>query len=591
MFKNNISNDNYVLPVSSGQERLWFLQALDERLGAAYNISAGIKIQNIVNRVILQKAINFVVLRHEALRTAICKVDGVLQQVVDPHLLITIHYIDHATANLPDSHQQVLKEMQLEARKPFDLSSSGLIRFSLYRIQSDSFYLLMILHHSIADGASVEILIREIITCYQQILNEGKIVLSELPYQFADIIAWQNERISTDIENDQIAYWTNKLKGTNTCVRFPESIARIGEPNFKGETLPFCLNKNVFNEMVSLSKEIRVSPYSVLFSAFALLIHYYTGETDFLIGVPTVNRDHKETWPVVGYLANTVVIRVNLNLITTVKDLILQIHNTISEALSYQDLSIAKVVDALQAGRTGDLGTIFQFMFSYQESNDIQSILDSFGAEKILIDNGLSKFDIFLFILNQNNSLDGFVEYSTELFDSSVMLSLIKHFINICIVLSKNIDTTIYSSGLLNPITLDEIHQRIKVAKNDYSSRIKSDSLALGVDMTRQNTAVESELEKIWQELLGIQNPISIHENFFELGGNSLLATKLVDMINRKLNVCLPIKIIFLHPCIEKIANYIDSLKISPILQDKKLDKFVDLYESDKIEKLMEEFN
>ena len=161
-----VNHGNYVLPISSNQEQLYFLSSVDERLSAAYNINVAFKINKRLNRVVLQNAINYIVLRHEALRTGICKLNNVLKQVVDPSLMITLQYWDLFHFESNEKEKEVLKRMQLEARKPFQLSIPGLFRISLYRLEQDIFYLLLVFHHSIVDGISVEILIREIFIVY-----------------------------------------------------------------------------------------------------------------------------------------------------------------------------------------------------------------------------------------------------------------------------------------------------------------------------------------------------------------------------------------------------------------------------------------
>lgn len=582
---NNISKDSYILPVSSGQERLWFLQALDESLGAAYNISAAFKIRQNINRIALQHAVNTIVLRHESLRTGICKIDGTIKQIVDPHLVVTVSYHDYVSLN--DKHQHIVQKMQSEAKKPFILSSPGLVRFSLYRAEPDCFYLLIILHHSIADGISLQIMIDEIVTCYQQILTTGETSLPKLEYQFADLIAWQDEQRTAELEQSDINYWQKKLSGVNTSVQFIESKMRSGTSNFLGETLPLCLDVKVFAGIATLSKKLRVSPYCVLFSAFALLVHYHSGHTDFLIGVPTVNREHQDAWAAVGYFANTVIIRVNFNLINTVEDLLLQVHETMSEALSHQDLSVSKVVEGIQSQRSDNLGTVFQLMFSYQESQHIKTILKSFNAEKILIDNGLSKFDIFFLLLNDNNSLEGYIEYSTELFDKDTICQLIQHYVLICTTLSQRLPLSLYDADLLSKLTSADIQRHINQTKNHSSTGINDDFF--GTESNRQNSLIEDELIIIWQEILETQHPISTNANFFNLGGNSLLLTKVVDKINKKLSVAIPIKVIFLNPTIEKIAEYINSMKSSSLSADKITDKMIHLFEKSELENMMKE--
>ena len=193
-----VGSDHYVLPVSVSQEHLWLLSSIDQQLSAAYNMSAAFKISKPIHRFLLQHAINFIVSRHEALRTAICKVNGVLKQVVDPNRLITLQYVDviklDSTPTLRE--KEILNQMELEAAKPFDLSTPGLFRVSLYRCEEDIFYILLVLHHSIADGLSIEILVKELFLAYQQQTDTD---LPQLIYQFADIVAWQTEQLSPQL--------------------------------------------------------------------------------------------------------------------------------------------------------------------------------------------------------------------------------------------------------------------------------------------------------------------------------------------------------------------------------------------------------
>jgi hypothetical protein len=126
---NKINNGNYVLPASSGQEQLYFLSSIDEKLNAAYNINIAFKMNKHINRIVLQNAINYVVLRHEALRTGICKLDNTLKQVVDPDLMVTVQYWDLIQFESYEIEKEVLKRMKLEARKPFQLYIPGFFHY------------------------------------------------------------------------------------------------------------------------------------------------------------------------------------------------------------------------------------------------------------------------------------------------------------------------------------------------------------------------------------------------------------------------------------------------------------------------------
>ena len=583
---NNVGSDHYVLPVSVGQEHLWLLSSIDQRLCAAYNMSAAFKITKPINRFVLQDAINVVVSRHESLRTAICKLNGALKQVVDPNAFITLQYIDFIKSGSNGRHaveagteqlnaQRALKYIQLEAAKAFDLSRPGLCRVSLYRCEDDVFYLLVILHHSIADGLSLDILIKELFSAYQQILNQVEVALPPLTYQFADILVWQAEQCSPALHVEHTAYWKQKLQGVHTHVRLEHTQPINHERSFSGELIPFKVEKCRFDAIKNQSKTSKISTYALLISAFALLIHYESGCSDFLIGVPTANRDHEESWPIIGYFANTVVIRVNFNLIRSVQDLFAQVQISISEALDHQALPISKVVELLKPQRSVDFGTIFQFMFSYQESSETPIVLNNFGAEQLFVDNKLSKFDMFLFLLNQGDSLTGVIEYSTELFEHEQMLSLITHYQSICDALATDKNLSIYDQKLLGHLDLSVVTERMnKVHEHSEQSLKKDASLK---PSSEHASELEERLIMIWKEVLNRTESISVQDNFFELGGNSLLVAKLVDHIYKSLAVHLPIKIIFLNPCIRKIAEYISSLNSAEGMKDKLLQKITNL--------------
>lgn len=573
-----VNHGNYILPISSNQEQLYFLSSIDEKLSAAYNINVAFKINKWLNRVVLQNAINYIVLRHEALRTGICKQNNALKQVVDPSLMLTIQYWDLLKFESDEKEKEVLKRMQLEARKPFQLFIPGLFRISLYRVEQDIFYLLLVLHHSIADGISVEILIREIFTVYEQILNSRDVNLPLLKYQFADIVAWQSEKFHADLIREHTEYWKQKLHGVGTSVHFERNQKKTNERTFDGKAVFLDIERHDLNSITEQCKKNKVSTYCLLMSAFALLIHYHSGYSDFLIGIPTANRDEKEIWPVIGYFSNTVVIRINFNAINSIESLLLHVQKSINDALSYQSLPISKIVEILNPKRTEDFGTIFQFMFSYQESSNIKEILNNLSAQQIFIDNKLSKFDIFLYLLNEGESLKGVIEYSTELFEHAYILDLIYHYKLICSIFSQDVSLLLYDKKLLNNLDINVIQSRINEVNAYVKQEIKRDSL---FHKESQNISpLEGKLISIWKEVLNTQDNISTEDNFFDLGGNSLLVTKLVGRIHAVLNVSLPIKIIFLNPYIKKIAEYIDATTVGNDASEKDLSRVMLLTES-----------
>ncbi|MES2217072.1 MAG: condensation domain-containing protein [Pseudomonadota bacterium] len=547
-----IQNESYIFPAAPAQERLWFLHQFDQRLGSAYNIAIAFKINSAVNRVTLQKAINYLVARHESLRTAIVKTDSGIKQVIKLHLLSSVNYFDYTNLSGAKKLNLLMQNIKNEAQFQFDLSKPGLFKISLHQAEDDCYYIAITMHHSIADGISLEIFIQEMISSYEAYLKQEQPKLTELKYQYVDIMDSEYNWKSSPEYTIQKKYWYEKLLNVPQYIKLIGSNEISVERTYQGSVQTYNLGIDRLNQVALLAKKLNVTNYTILMSAFCLLVHYYSNENDFLIGVPVANRYNDEMFKVIGFLANTVLLRVKITDILRLNDFITSIQGAINEYVNYQRLPYSDVVDYLHPERTVNSHSVFQLMFGFQKTNLNRSYENGIALQRIPVDSGLSKFDLSFFIFEEHDNISLITEYSSELFSEKWMAEFLQNYNKVLSLLVDNVETTIFDNNFRSHLKLQTNHS-VKPTIPVKPEKL-NESFSYAVSRT------EKIMEEIWQKLLKIDNPLSIQDNFFSLGGNSLMVTQLIDLFQKETGIVIPIKIIFLSPTIKLLAKHIDEM-------------------------------
>ena len=417
----NSLTGKYVFSASENQERLWFLQAYDKNASAAYNIAVAYDIVGDIDRVPLQKAYNFIIARHEALRTAIQRIDGKLCQIIEPQLKLPLNYDHMAYGDSSKEIEHILcAKITSCASASFDLSKAGLIRTTLYQISEDQFCLLLVVHHSVCDGTSIKILSDELLSVYNDYTNNSQPKLADVQFHIVDFSTWLMKWQQSKEYLDQVKYWDNLLGGHANTTSIRLSSDKNDNINYNGKIKQFSFNDDQVNKITTFANKYAVTPYSVLLSAYAYLISGYTKSNDFLIGIPVEHRLMPEFDNVVGFLANTLVVRIQIRAGMTVTDLVKSTHQQIAMNLSNQSISFSKIVEILQPDRSIQSGDIFRMFFAYQALPNSSSIQNHLKVRTRYIDTGLSKFDFSFFIFQTGSTLHGIAEYRSDFSDDYI---------------------------------------------------------------------------------------------------------------------------------------------------------------------------
>ena len=424
-----VDRQTTALPLSFAQRRLWFLDQL-QGADTTYNLFGAVELKGDLNAAALEEAFGEVVRRHEVLRTNFVEQDGNPAIVVSPPGNFALDIIP--LENLADDSQalEVDKWIEAEAGRPFDLARDRLFRAILLRRNRNTHLLLMSMHHIVSDQWSLGVLIHELSTLYAAFEQGQPSPLPELSIQYADYAAWQQSWLADSVIKAQLEFWIDRLSGAPARLELPTDRPRPKIQRHHGRVRSFHLDRELADQVESLGRGSDATLFMTLLTAYAILLHRYTGATDLVIGSPIANRVRRELESLVGFFVNTLPLRIDLSGNPSVRELLARVGRTAVDAYSHQDVPFEQLVEELRPERNLGHAPIFQVMLVLQNAPapDLgQTSLEISPVEPQAV---AAKFDCTLSIEETANGLTGMIEYDTDLFDESTIDRMIGHFSN-----------------------------------------------------------------------------------------------------------------------------------------------------------------
>jgi amino acid adenylation domain-containing protein len=438
----------FVFPASYAQQRLWFLDRF-EAPGAQYNVSTAIRLQGHLNIEVVQKAMAAIVERHEILRTTFALLEGVPMQMVAPSLVLPFLQTDISHFPEAEREAEAYRITREEARKPFDLTTGPLIRMALTRLAEDEFTFVVVVHHIIADGWSVGILIREFTALYTAFVQGEPSPLPELEIQYGDYAHWQRELLTEEILQRQQAYWSKQLEGTPALLTLPTDRPRPPIQGNQGKCEFFDIPPAVANGLHALCKRKRITLFTVLNAAYAILLSRYAGQDDVCIGTVVANRDRPELEALIGIVLNTLVLRLHVDGRRSFDDMLKLTRETILDAYSHQDLPFERLTDLQAAQRDSSYSPFFQTMLILQNAPLTGVALPGVRGRIDDAERAVSIYDLSLNVIERNGNMFAYLEYKTELFDDATIRRMSQHFIQLLEAVAADSSTSIDALPML----------------------------------------------------------------------------------------------------------------------------------------------
>jgi amino acid adenylation domain-containing protein len=415
------------VPLTSAQRRLWFIDQLTPG-DSAYNVYLAFDLKGDLNRAAFERALEELVRRHDILRTTYSAVGGQPVAVVSREPSFSLTFKDLSDMRAEEREAAAEAFISEEAVRGFDLERGPVLRAALARLSDEEHVLLLTQHHIATDGWSLSLLLSELSTLYAAYRSAGVPALPTPPVTYADYALWQRQRLEGGELTRQLAYWRERLAGAPAVLDLPSDRARPGAPTWRGGGVRWRVEADLMGRLRRLCRAEGVTPFMALMGAYAALLGRYAGVEELLVGVPVAGRGRPELERVVGLLANTLVLRVELGGDPSFGELLGRVREWSLGALAHQEVPFERLVEELAPERGLAAHPLFQVAFAYHSELLDAPEVEGLSTSVRHIEHKSSKFDLTFSFKESDGGLSCFVEYSADLFEAATVERMIDHF-------------------------------------------------------------------------------------------------------------------------------------------------------------------
>ncbi|WP_437821703.1 amino acid adenylation domain-containing protein [Sorangium sp. So ce1078] len=420
-----------VIPLSTGQERLWFLDRVSPGT-PLYNVHLGLRLRGTLDQDALRRSLEEIVRRHEVLRTRFPAEGGEPRQVIAPPdapvalSVVTLRGLPEAARD-----EAIAQRSSAEGRRPFDLEAGPLFRAELLVLDDDDFALLLTQHHIVTDGWSIGVFMQELAALYRALSEGCGSPLPPVSRQQAEIAQQERAWLASDAAARERAYWQERLRGLPP-LQLPVDRVGAAARSPRGATVSFALPPALHGALRALAERERCSLFVLLFAAFSALLHRTSGQEDFGVGTVVANREGAPP-DSIGFFANTLVLRCDLSGDPSFTAWLRRAREIVLEAIDHQALPFSEVVQATSAPRHNGASPLVRACITLENlpmhAAEVPGMTWSLlrGAPDGSVE-GTAKFDLAMILAPAEEGLGGILEYSTELFDPATAARTARQF-------------------------------------------------------------------------------------------------------------------------------------------------------------------
>ncbi len=463
-----ISDNQKKYKVSSAQNRLWIVSQL-KKASVAYNMpfSAALP-KEYSDKELLNKSIRYVIERHESLRT-IFKVeeDGEVYQVIlsPEEVKFEIDYRDYKAFENKD--QMLTDYISRDSLIPFDLENGPLFRICFFEMSDSSYHLYYNLHHIITDEWSMEVLRKDIFSCYDAFMQNKTLQLPKLKIQYKDYAAWQLDYLKSEELEESKLFWKDQLVDDIQLQGLPTHKIRPKTKTYNGKRLNTYLDQKTTKLVKDFTKKNGGSLFMVLMSSFKILLYKYSGQKDILIGSPIAGRDHADLENQIGFYLNTIVLRNTIDPDTGFNEFYNQVKSNLLNAFTHQSYPFDRLLEDLNLKRDLSRNAIFDILLDYHKSFDVE-ISDNLAQEISDFGQRPVKYDLELHFTEFENNLGITIDYNTDIYEEDIIRQFIRHYKNFINSSMIGADTSIGASKLLNDLEEEELLKLFNATEVNY---------------------------------------------------------------------------------------------------------------------------
>jgi amino acid adenylation domain-containing protein len=470
------------------QQRMWFLYSLNPN-STAYHIPVVLEFKGSLKVPALQRSIRELIARHESLRTTITDVFGQARLSICDRLdyeLPVIPVEQAASSNVVT----LAKELN---QLPFDLRKGPLFRGALIQTEKDLHTLVWVVHHIIWDGWSSDLFKQELGSLYRTLSAGESPSWSRTELDYADYAHWQREWLEQGEMQSQLQYWKHQLGGPLPVLQLPADRMRPAVQSFRGGRVDFTVSSGLTARLRELSRDAGVTLFSTLLTAFNLLLFRYSGQEDLLVGTAAACRNRSGLENIIGFFVNTLVLRTDMSGTPSFTGLLERVNRVFLEAYEQQDVPFEALVKEIQPERSLSYSPVFQVMFVMQNTPHRLLELPGIEVRETDFDTETAKFDLTLFVKEEEGLLSLSLEYSTDLFERSTIERMSSHYCHLLEGIVDEPNALIYKLPLLGAEERDQVVHRWNDTAVDYPWQIMHEWFEANASRFPERIAVEAD--------------------------------------------------------------------------------------------------
>jgi hypothetical protein len=384
-----------------------------------YNIPGAIQFKGKLDLETLQRVLEELLERQEALRTVFPAKEGEPVQLVTQKQSLLFAVVDLSHLSEEDRESHFLQLSVERSRFPFDLQRGPLFCFTLFRLGSEEHILLLNLHHMISDGWSVGTLIEEVFAFYESRCTGKAAAFPDLPFQFADYVCWQRGFLRDRVLDAELAYWKRRLGSNPPLLNLP--LKHPGSKAFSPVNAyhSFTISEDLTEGLKTLSRRENVTLYISLLVAFKVLLYGCTDQDDMVICSSFSGRRRRELDGLIGFFVKNLPLRTNLSGNPAFLELLQRVGHVVMETYDHQEVSPEQLADALFPD-SDDPGrkALSQVLFIYHNPPVSPLQLPGLCLSEREIETQVSDYVLTLHLTEDAGAIRGQFEYHAEFWES-----------------------------------------------------------------------------------------------------------------------------------------------------------------------------
>jgi len=536
-FPELLAEDAFEMPTWFPRQKKWVEDPIGSE-SVVYNFPLMLRIRGALDQGALQTSLERIVRRHGVFRSVFRLIGGRLIQIVLAPTEFSLPVL-HLGGSPEEREVQMQDFARAQAIQPFDLTRDPILRCHLIRLEADNWVLVLVTHTLVFDDWSSGVMIHELSETYSAVAAGNVPVEIDLKFQFGDFARWQRQRLEGSELEPHLDFWRQQLNSSNGFEHLAPDFPRPAKNSYSGAKHTVILPDAQVESLVALSRQEHVSPFMVLLAGFKCLLHHYSGDEEIGIASCAANRQLEEVEGLIGRFGNSTLLRTSLAGNPTFSDLFRRVQEVTLEALSHLEVPFGRLLEEIAPA--GGLGRSrpFQMMFILQNAPKEKWQLPGLNVQWAPLETATAKLDLIVW-LKTEPKLEITLEYATQVFAPGSMSKLMQDYQAILETMARDPQRRISDT----PVSA----RREPVITKAIVTPIRGAALAM------DRAGVENQMIELWKNVFK-PRPVDVTKNFFELGGDSLLAVRLFAQINKTFQCRMPLSVLLGAPTIDQLVQ------------------------------------